>query len=87
MTRSIRLRLTVWPSARSSAWMRGAPYRSRDFGVLNLTPFRGTSADVGTVFELGFLTGLGKSVFAYTNDIADLLYRLSVIPRCGRMKE
>src|SRR5215470_19939747 len=26
--RSTRLRLTVWPSAHSSAWMRGAPYRS-----------------------------------------------------------
>jgi nucleoside 2-deoxyribosyltransferase len=53
------------------AMMRGA-----DFGVLNLTPFRGTSADVGTVFELGFLTGLAKPVFAYTNDIDHLLDRV-----------
>src|SRR5262249_49103897 len=28
LTRPTRLRLTVWPVARSSAWMRGAPYRS-----------------------------------------------------------
>ena len=47
-----------------------------DFGILNLTPFRGPSADVGTVFELGMLTGLGKSVFAYTNDEEDLLHRV-----------
>jgi nucleoside 2-deoxyribosyltransferase len=47
-----------------------------DFGILNLTPFRGPSADVGTVFELGMLTGLGKPAFAYTNDGEDLLDRV-----------
>jgi nucleoside 2-deoxyribosyltransferase len=47
-----------------------------DFGILNLTPFRGPSADVGTVFELGLMTGLGKPVFAYTNDEEDLLDRV-----------
>jgi nucleoside 2-deoxyribosyltransferase len=41
--------------------------RSADFGICNLTPFRGVSADPGTVFELGMLAGLGKRVFAYTN--------------------
>jgi nucleoside 2-deoxyribosyltransferase len=35
--------------------------------IANLTPFRGISADVGTVFELGFAYGLGLKVFAYTN--------------------
>jgi len=35
--------------------------RSADFGIANLTPFRGPS-DVGTVFELGMLLGLGKPV-------------------------
>jgi nucleoside 2-deoxyribosyltransferase len=50
--------------------------RNADFGVLNLTPFRGPSADVGTVFELGMLAGLGKPVFAYTNDDEDFLSRV-----------
>ncbi len=38
-------------------------------GVLaNLTPFRGPSADVGTVYEIGFARGLGKTIVGYTND-------------------
>ncbi|MGJ5177428.1 nucleoside 2-deoxyribosyltransferase [Bradyrhizobium oligotrophicum] len=42
--------------------------RKADIGIFNLTPFRGPSADAGTVFELGLMVGLGKRVFAYTND-------------------
>jgi nucleoside 2-deoxyribosyltransferase len=38
-----------------------------DLIVANLTPFRGPSADVGTVYEMGFAHGLGKKTFAYTN--------------------
>jgi len=53
-----------------------AMMRDADFGILNLTPFRGPSADVGTVFELGMLAGLGKPVFAYTNDTEDFLVRV-----------
>jgi nucleoside 2-deoxyribosyltransferase len=33
--------------------------------VANLTPFRGPSADVGTVYEIGFARGLGLKVFGY----------------------
>jgi nucleoside 2-deoxyribosyltransferase len=44
-----------------------AMIRRADFGICNLTPFRGVSADPGTVFEVGMLAGLGKRVFAYTN--------------------
>jgi nucleoside 2-deoxyribosyltransferase len=40
-----------------------------DLGIFNLTPFRGPSADVGTVFELGLMAGMGKPVFGYSNDI------------------
>jgi nucleoside 2-deoxyribosyltransferase len=47
-----------------------------DFGVLNLTPFRGPHADVGTAFEFGLLTGLKKPVWGYTNDADDLLHRV-----------
>ncbi len=37
--------------------------------IANLTPFRGLHADVGTVFELGFMCGRGKPSFAYSNII------------------
>lgn len=39
-----------------------------DAGLFNLTPFRGSSADSGTLFELGFMTGLGKKVIGYSAD-------------------
>lgn len=38
--------------------------------IANLTPFRGIAADVGTVFELGYMCGRGKIVYAYSN-VAD----------------
>lgn len=53
-----------------------AMMHAADLAILNLTPFRGPSADAGTVLELGVLAGLGKPVFAYTNDPRDLLERL-----------
>jgi nucleoside 2-deoxyribosyltransferase len=53
-----------------------AHMRAADLGIFNLTPFRGPSADVGTVFELGFFAGLAKPIFAYTNDADDLLLRV-----------
>jgi nucleoside 2-deoxyribosyltransferase len=49
--------------------------RHADFGICNLTPFRGVSADPGTVFEVGMLAGLGKRIFAYTNVAQDYLDR------------
>ena len=36
--------------------------------IANLTPFRGPSADVGTVFELGFMRALSWPVFGWSND-------------------
>jgi nucleoside 2-deoxyribosyltransferase len=38
-----------------------------DIVIANITPFRGPSADVGTVYEMGYAHGLGKKVIAYTN--------------------
>jgi nucleoside 2-deoxyribosyltransferase len=38
-----------------------------DAVVANLTPFRGISADVGTVFEVGYAYASGKKVFGYCN--------------------
>jgi len=53
-----------------------AMLREADGGIFNLTPFRGPSADVGSVFELGVLTGLGKPAFGYSNEGGSLLDRL-----------
>jgi nucleoside 2-deoxyribosyltransferase len=53
-----------------------AMIRAADIGIFNLTPFRGVSADSGTVFELGVMIGLGKPAFGYTNEAEDLLTRL-----------
>ena len=44
--------------------------------VANLTPFRGEWADVGTVFELGYMCALGKMVSAYSNVADDHYQRL-----------
>ena len=44
--------------------------------VANLTPFRGPAADPGTVFELGYMRGLGRPVFGYSHSPLD--YRARV---------
>jgi nucleoside 2-deoxyribosyltransferase len=36
--------------------------------IANLTPFRGPSADAGTVYELGYMAGRGKFCLGYCND-------------------
>lgn len=36
-----------------------------DFIAANMVRFRGPSMDVGTAFEMGYMYGLGKPVFAY----------------------
>ena len=51
--------------------------RGSDLVIANLTPFRGISADVGTVYEVGFAHGLGKKIFAYTN-VAELFMERTV---------
>lgn len=51
--------------------------------VANLTPWQGVSADVGTVFELGFMRALGKPCFAYSNDSRDLSTRMATLPNAG----
>ena len=38
--------------------------------IANLTPFRGPSADVGTVYELGYMAGRHKLCLGYSNDAA-----------------
>ena len=52
-----------------------AHIRACDAVIANLTPFRGGSADSGTVYEVGFARGLGRPVFGYTNTAVDFATR------------
>jgi len=45
--------------------------------IANLTPFRGPSADAGTVYELGYMAGRGKLCLAYSNDPASYRARVA----------
>lgn len=47
-----------------------AHIRSCDALIANLTPFRGPSADPGTVYELGLMRGLGRPILGYANTTA-----------------
>ena len=38
-----------------------------DIAIANLTPFRGASADSGTLVEIGWFVGQGRKVFGYSN--------------------
>jgi nucleoside 2-deoxyribosyltransferase len=40
---------------------------SCDGVIANLTPFRGVSADAGTVFEIGYMSSLDRIVLGYSN--------------------
>jgi nucleoside 2-deoxyribosyltransferase len=50
--------------------------QSSDLVIANLTPFRGPSMDVGTAVEIGYMHGLGKPVFGYTNVREDYAERV-----------
>jgi nucleoside 2-deoxyribosyltransferase len=63
------------PDWRRIALRNEAHIRSCSAIIANLTPFRGPSADVGTVFEIGFARGLGLKVFGYTTMTAAFLDR------------
>jgi nucleoside 2-deoxyribosyltransferase len=41
--------------------------RNCDIIIANLTPFRGASADAGTLVELGWFLGTGKPPYGYSN--------------------
>jgi nucleoside 2-deoxyribosyltransferase len=44
-----------------------AMMEAADAVIANLTPFRGPSADAGTVYELGFMAARGKLCTGYSN--------------------
>ena len=52
-----------------------------DAVIVNLTPFRGPSADVGSAYEMGFMRALGRPIFAYSNDDRAFLDRVTA--HCG----
>jgi nucleoside 2-deoxyribosyltransferase len=44
-----------------------AMMEAADIIIANLTPFRGASADSGTLVELGWFLGRGQPIFGYSN--------------------
>jgi nucleoside 2-deoxyribosyltransferase len=46
-----------------------------DIIIANLTPFRGVSADSGTLIEVGWFLGRGKPVFGYSNTAGSFAQR------------
>ena len=42
--------------------------RDCDIIIANLTPFRGASADAGTLVELGWFLGAGRPAYGYSNN-------------------
>jgi nucleoside 2-deoxyribosyltransferase len=65
------------PTAASIFERNLALMRRADCVVANLTPFRGVSADPGTVFELGWFHGAGKAAYGYSNVSAHLEQRVA----------
>lgn len=50
-----------------------------DLLLANITPFRGTSADAGTAFEIGYALGTNKKIVSYTNNNKSILRRIQTI--------
>lgn len=73
----------------------GAPPSLRIFGactammddadavIAHLTPFRGPSADAGTVFEVGYMAARGKLCTGYTNRRGDYAGRIAASRDAG----
>ncbi|WP_299443375.1 nucleoside 2-deoxyribosyltransferase [uncultured Rhodospira sp.] len=45
--------------------------------IANITPFRSPAADVGTAVEIGFMRGLDRPVFAYSNTALPYIQRVA----------
>ena len=63
------------PFWRMIALRNEAHIRSCQGLIANLTPFRGPSADVGTVYEVGFARALGLKLFGYATTTEPFLPR------------
>jgi nucleoside 2-deoxyribosyltransferase len=64
-----------FPLWRRIALRNEAHIRSCQGLIANLTPFRGPSADVGTVYETGFARALGLAIFGYATTTEAFLPR------------
>ena len=71
------LPLSEWGLAISRAMESLIAMRGCDAMIVNLTPFRGPSADVGAAYEMGFMRALGRPIFAYSNDARPFLDRVA----------
>jgi nucleoside 2-deoxyribosyltransferase len=59
--------------------------KEADAIIANLTPFRGPSADAGTIYELGYMAACGKLCLGYSNEsalYADRVARFTVVEHC-----
>ncbi len=56
-----------------------AMMEAADLCVANLTPFRGASADAGTLVELGWFLGRGRPIFGYSNVSAPFAERSAAL--------
>ena len=70
------------PEAHRIARRNEAHIRSSQAILANITPFRGPSADSGTVYEIGFGRALGLPVFAYTAMVEDYASRVRAVSGC-----
>lgn len=60
---------------------------SCDAIIADITPFRGPSADVGTVFEIGYGVGIGLPVIAFNKAKIDNYYkRVTFLPSNKKLK-
>jgi nucleoside 2-deoxyribosyltransferase len=60
-----------------------AMMRAADLVIANLTPFRGPSADAGTLVELGWFLGAGKPAFGYSNSATPFAARNAAFLRAN----
>lgn len=65
----------AFPFWRQIALRNEAHIKSCQGLIANLTPFRGPSADVGTVYEVGFARALGLPIFGYATTTEPFLPR------------
>lgn len=74
---------TLSPAEQGLAISRAMEHvmRQCDAMIVNLTPFRGPSADVGSAYEMGFMRALGRPIFGYSNDGRSFLDRVTAF--CG----
>jgi nucleoside 2-deoxyribosyltransferase len=75
------------PEAHRIARRNEAHIRTSAAILANLTPFRGPSADAGTVYEVGFGRALGLPVFGYTSAAGDYATRVRLLGSDGLMVE